>query len=65
MATTLNVGDTVECVVKKVETKGVTVSLPDGRMGYVPKYCAQSLCDSDGFFSVKIGDALTLEVKEV
>lgn len=65
MATTLNVGDTVECVVKKVETKGVTVSLPDGRMGYVPKYCAQSLCDSDGFFSVKIGDTLTLEVKEV
>ncbi len=65
MATTLNVGDTVECVVKKVETKGVTVSLPDGRAGYVPKYCAQSLCDSDGFFSVKIGDPLTLEVKEV
>lgn len=65
MATTLNVGDTVECVVKKVETKGVTVSLPDGRMGYVPKFCAQSLCDSDGFFSVKMGDSLTLEVKEV
>ena len=65
MASTLNVGDVVDCVVRKVQANGLSVSLPNGRFGYVPKYCAQSLCDADGDFVVSEGDSVSLKVKEM
>ena len=65
MVNTLKVGDTVVCVVRKIQANGISVSLPNGRFGYVPKYCAQSLCDADGDFCVAVGDSVSLQVKEV
>lgn len=65
MVNTLNVGDTVVCVVRKIQANGISVSLPNGRFGYVPKYCAQSLCDADGDFCVSVGDSVSLQVKEL
>lgn len=65
MANALNVGDAVDCVVRKIQANGLSVSLPNGRFGYVPKYCAQSLCDADGDFVVNVGDTVTLTIKEL
>lgn len=65
MAIVLSVGDVVDCVVRKVQANGLSVSLPNGRFGYVPKYCAQSLCDADGDFVVKEGDAVSLTIQEI
>ncbi len=65
MVNTLNVGDVVECVVRKVQSNGLSVSLPNGKFGYVPKYCAQTLCDADGYFAVRIGDEVRLVVREL
>lgn len=65
MANALNVGDAVDCVVRKIQANGLSVSLPNGRFGYVPKYCAQSLCDADGDFVVNVGDTVSLTIKEL
>lgn len=65
MANALNVGDAVDCVVRKIQANGLSVSLPNGRFGYVPKYCAQSLCDADGDFVVNVGDTVSLKIKDL